>query len=65
DQKGGDIVQKPICCEDEMSFLMDNKVKEAFECLHCGKLVVRDKRTKDETWYVRYFSTHDLLKERR
>ena len=34
---------KPICCEDEMSFLMDNKVKEAFECLHCGKLVVRDK----------------------
>ncbi len=49
----------PICCEDEMSFLMDNKVKEAFECLHCGKLVVRDKRTKEETWYgqiMRHFS---------
>jgi len=50
--KGGEIVTKPQCCEDEMSFLMDNKVREAFVCLHCGKLVVRDKQTKEETWYI-------------
>ena len=56
---------KPQCCEDEMSFLMDNKVIEAFECLHCGKLVVRDKRTKEETWYTEIFSPHALIKERR
>jgi hypothetical protein len=58
-------MQKPMCCEDEMSFLMDNKVKEAFVCLHCGKLVVRDKRTGDETWYAEIFSPHDLMKTRR
>ena len=51
--KGGDIVTKPQCCKGEMSFLMDNKVREAFVCLHCGKLVVRDKRTKEETWYIK------------
>jgi len=44
---------KPQCCEDEMSFLMDNKVKEVFQCLRCGKLVVRDKQTKKETWYTK------------
>lgn len=49
--KRGDIVSKLQCCEDEMRFLMDNKVREAFQCLHCGKLVVRDKRTGAETWY--------------
>jgi hypothetical protein len=59
------MVQKPVCCEDEMSFLMDNKVKEAFECLHCGKLVVRDKRTNEETWYTQIFSPHNLMKRRR
>jgi len=51
--EGGEIVTKPQCCEDEMSFLMDNKVREAFVCLHCGKLVVRDKQTKEETWYIK------------
>ena len=56
---------KPQCCEDEMSFLMDNKVIEAFECLHCGKLVVRDKRTGEEAWYTEIFSPHALIKERR
>jgi hypothetical protein len=45
-------VDKPECCEDEMSFLMDNKVRAAFHCLQCGKLVVRDKRTGEETWYT-------------
>jgi hypothetical protein len=59
------MVQKPMCCEDEMSFLMDNKVKEVFECLHCGKLVVRDKRTKEETWYAEIFSPHDVMGPRR
>jgi hypothetical protein len=54
-----------MCCEDEMSFLMDNKVKEAFVCLHCGKLVVRDKQTGDETWYAEIFSPHDLMRPRR
>jgi transcription initiation factor IIE alpha subunit len=54
-----------MCCEDEMRFLMDNKVKEAFECLHCGKVVVRGKRTKEETWYAEIFSPHDVMKERR
>ena len=44
---------KPQCCEDEMSFLMDSKVREVFVCLHCGKMVVRDKRTKEETWYIK------------
>ncbi len=56
---------KPQCCEDEMSFLMDNKVREAFECLHCGKLVVRDKRTGEETWYTEIFNPHAVMKERR
>ena len=58
-------MQKPMCCEDEMNFLMDNKVKEVFECLHCGKLVVRDKRTGEETWYAEIFSPHDVMKGRR
>ena len=58
-------MDKPQCCEDEMSFLMDNKVREAFECLHCGKLVVRNKRTKEETWYTDIFSLHDVMKHRR
>jgi len=44
-------VDKPECCEDEMSFLMDNKVRAAFQCLHCGDLVVRDKRTGEEIWF--------------
>jgi len=46
-------VSKPQCCEEEMSFLMDNKIREAFHYLHCGKLVVRNKRTKEETWYTK------------
>ena len=56
---------KPICCEDQMSFLMGNKAKEAFVCLHCGKLVVRDKCTGEETWYTEIFSPHDVMKPRR
>ena len=52
----------PRCCEDEMSFLMDNKVKEAFECLHCSNLVVRDKRTKKETWYGQIFTRKEILR---
>ena len=51
---------KPECCEDEMKFVMDNKIKELFECLHCGKLVIRDKRTQEEQWYVATFSPSEL-----
>ena len=53
-------MNRPECCEDEMSFLMDNKIKEAFECLHCGKLVVRDKQTQEEAWYTQTFSPAEL-----
>lgn len=53
--------EKPQCCEDSMSFVMDNKVKELFECQSCGKMVVRDKRTGEEQWYTEIFSPHILM----
>jgi len=55
-------LDKPICCEEEMSFVMDNKVKELFECLHCRKLVLRNKRTKEEVWYGEIFSLDALMR---
>jgi len=51
-------VTKPQCCEDRMSFIMDNKVKELFECLHCGKFVLIDKHTKEEIWLCETISPH-------
>ena len=48
-----------------MSWLMDNKVREAFQCQHCSKIVVRDKRTNEETWYAEIFSPTAVMKERR
>ena len=53
---------KPSCCDDEMDFVMDNKAKTLFECLHCGKVVLYNKRTREERWLAEIFSPHDILK---
>jgi len=59
------VPEKPQCCKTEMDWLMDNKVREAFQCQHCGQLVVQDKRTGEETWYTRIFNPNAVMKERR
>lgn len=54
---------RPICCEDEMTFVMDNKAKAAWQCLKCWRLLIKHKQTGEETWYGQISGLTGLLKQ--
>ena len=46
-------MDKPTClCGEEMTFLMDNKVKVIWECPNCGRLLLRPYNADWQVWYV-------------
>ena len=56
-----EVLVKPKCCEEEMSFLMDNKQKSLFKCYHCGHLVLQDKCSQEEIRYAEIFTPDELM----
>ena len=39
-------------CGEDLTFLMDNKVRSLWQGTRCGRLLLRDKDSSQETWYV-------------
>ena len=46
-------MSNPFCfCKAEMHFLMDDRLKEMFECPACGILLLRSKGGESLEWYL-------------
>jgi len=55
-------VDRPVCCEKEARFLMDNKVEEIFECEDCLSLFRRRKGVDGERKYIMEGSFEIMLR---
>ena len=47
------MMNKPQCCGEDMTFVMDDKRRELFECLKCHCLAMQGKITPTLVWYKR------------
>ena len=46
-------LNKPTCiCREEMTFLMDNKKSEIWQCQSCHRILLRSKVSIAQVWYV-------------